>query len=209
MTLAGREPPGERAGVAAVVLAAGASQRLGRPKALLELDGRTVLEVVARHLAAAGVTRGVVVVGGSDADAIQAAVDPSPLVWARNPDPDAGRLGSVQVGLKAVGAERDVLLWPIDRPMAPPGTVQCLLVARGRRGELFTVSPVASGRGGHPVVLAAALSERLLREAPHANLREVLRAADVRRIVVEAGPEIHANLDTEEDYRHWADRRSP
>jgi len=188
--------------VAAVVLAAGASRRLGRPKALLPLGGRPVLERVVRAIVAAGVTEGVVVVGGTDEGAIRGAADPSPLAWVRNPDPDAGRLGSLRVGWEAVGPGRDVLLWPVDRPLAGEDVVREVLAARGDAGERFTVSPVSGGRGGHPVLLAAALREAILLAAPDRNLRTLLAATGARRIEVPTGdPGIHVNLDTEDDVR--------
>ena len=196
--------------VAAVVLAAGASRRLGRPKALLDFDGLTALELAMRSLREAGITAGVVVTGEAS-DVIRRAVDPSPFLWALNPMPEAGRTGSLVIGLGAVGAV-DVLLWPVDRPLAAPGTVRALLAARmeaiaaaaavGTDPGTDVILPEHDGRRGHPLILRAGLRERLLAAAPDASLRDLLREAGARRRVVPVDdPGIHFNLDTEEAWR--------
>lgn len=192
-----------QADVVAVVLAAGASSRLGRPKALVDLGGRPAVSLLAAHAAAGGVTSGVVVVGAPHADEIRQGAEVAPLAWALNPAPAAGRLGSVRCGLLATPRDADVLLWPVDRPLAPPGVVAALLAARGETGESFVVSPTERGRRGHPLVLAAALRARIVAAPPDTNLREFLAGPDVRRIDVPVaeGTGIHANLDTEEAVR--------
>ena len=76
--------------IEAVILAAGASTRLGRPKALLEFDGLTALEVLMASLREAGLVQGVIVTGDAE-KTMRAAVDPTPFAWVRNPMPAAGR----------------------------------------------------------------------------------------------------------------------
>jgi len=202
-------------GVAAVVLAAGASRRLGRPKALLDFDGMTALELALRSLRGAGVTSGVVVTGDESA-VIRRAVDPSPFLFVHNPLPAAGRTGSVVIGLGAVGAV-DVLLWPVDRPLASADTVRALLAAAAEDGgpggptgdpaapdaPPDVLVPESGGRCGHPLILRASLRPALLAAAPDTSLRNVLRAAGVRRRVVPVeDPGIHFNLDTDDA---WAE----
>ncbi len=191
----------KRVNVAAVVLAAGASTRLGRSKALLEIDGEAALARVVRQLSEAGVRSGVVVIGGEHADAIRATVEAAPLRYEVNPHPAAGRLGSLVVGLAATDAAADVLLWPVDRPMADTSTVRALLASAEPGDSKPRVGkPVFDGRRGHPVWLAASLRERLLAAPADANLRELL--ADVASIDVPVDdPGIHVNLDTEADWR--------
>jgi len=198
-----------QADVVAVVLAAGASSRLRRPKALVEFGGRPAVTLVAARAAAGGAAHGVVVVGEPHADEIRAQADVAPLEWALNPAPAAGRLGSVRCGLLATPGDTDVLLWPVDRPLAGVEVVEALLAARGGPGEAFVVSPRERGRRGHPIVVAAALRDRIAAAPPDANLRTLLGEPDIRRIdvCVPDGSGIHANLDTEEAIRRA--RRDP
>jgi molybdenum cofactor cytidylyltransferase len=212
--------------VAAIVLAAGGSRRLGRPKALLDFGGLTALEVALRTLREAGVTSGVVVTG-EETDVIRRAVDATPFVWVVNPMPAAGRTGSVIVGLAALRAV-DVLLWPVDRPLASAETVRALLEARAEEEDAGSgaagvppdapgtrsdaIVPESDGRRGHPFLLRATLRAAVLAAAPDASLREVLKAAGTRRRVVPVeDPGIHFNLDTPEAWEEalawWRARR--
>lgn len=191
-------------GAAALVLAAGASRRLGRPKALLDFDGRTALDLVLDALRTARLERGVVVLGTGGA-AIRDAVDTSPFLVAENPDPDAGRTGSIRVGLDRLAGAAEVLLWPVDRPLASAATVVALLGAvQGAADEageaIGLVLPETDGGRGHPFLLRGEALDRLRRADPGANPRELLR--DVPRLEVAVDdPGIHFDLDTEDDYR--------
>ncbi len=186
--------------IEAIVLAAGSSMRLGRPKALVDLRGKTALERLLETLASVGIASGVVV-GGEHLDAIRARVDAAPLHYALNPSPEAGRTGSVVIGLAVTNRDADVLLWPVDRPLATPATVRSLLEARARDlGEDVVVVPESDGRHGHPILLASGLRPAILAALPDTNLREILTRAKARRIAVPTDdPLIHANLDTAQD----------
>ncbi len=197
-------------GTAALVLAAGSSRRLGRPKALVDLGGRTALARILDALRDASVTRGVVVVG-EHAAALRAAVDPSPYTWVVNPAPDAGRTGSVRCGLAALDDADDVLLWPVDRPFATAGVVRALLDARAADaagpGDAGWYVPVAGGRRAHPILLRREVRGAIGVAPPDANLRGILQASGRTPRGVLAGDEsLHFDLDTEEDIaraREW------
>ena len=200
-------------GVEAMVLAAGTSRRLGSPKALLSFEGRSGLELIVDALRAAGVLKGVVVVG-DHATEISEACDPAPLAWARNPVPETGRMGSVLVGLRALTSGADILLWPVDRPLASAETVAAL-VAERERAEPNEGVIVPEGRGGrgHPVILRASLLPSLVTAYPDANLREVIRESGLgRRAVPVDDPGIHFDLDTAEEYEKalawWREARA-
>lgn len=184
----------------AIVLAAGASGRLGRPKALLDFDGLSALEIAMRTLREVGVADGVVVTGDAS-DVIRRAVDPTPFVFVRNPLPSAGRTGSIVVGLAATDASTDVLLWPVDRPLASRETVLALLHARAT-DDADVIVPETGDRRGHPLLLSARLRAAILAADPDASLRDLLRASGARRSVVPVeDPGIHFNLDTDEDWK--------
>lgn len=185
------------ASIEAVVLAAGSSMRLGRPKALVDLRGATALGRILATLADAGIRAGVIV-GGEHLELMREAVDAAPLRYARNPTPEAGRTGSVLIGLASTDPATDVLLWPVDRPLAQAATVRALLAARAEHpGDDVVVVPEHDAQHGHPILLAAGLRSVLLAASPDANLREILTRARARRVTVPVpDPRIHANLDT-------------
>ncbi len=190
----------EARGIAVVVLAAGGSTRLGRPKARVDFGGRSALDRLLAVLRACGIERGAVVTGEHGAE-LRAVIDPAPFEWMANPDPAAGRLGSLQIGLSRVAAGDDVLMWPVDRPLAGEATVRALMGAGTGAAdpEAAVIVPVAAGRRGHPILLRASLRPALLAAPPDAILRDVLRATGAVRLEVPVDDEgIHFDLDTEE-----------
>ncbi|MCU1277947.1 MAG: hypothetical protein JWM53_1493, partial [bacterium] len=138
--------------IAAVVLAAGASTRMGEPKALLRTpDGRRYVEAIADSARAGGCDRVVVVLGPPHGESIRTALPPA-VATAWNAAPERGMLSSVQAGLAALSAEVDVaLVWPVDIPFVDAATVRALVVHSGT-----IVVPVHNDRGGHPLRLSRA-----------------------------------------------------
>jgi molybdenum cofactor cytidylyltransferase len=190
----------------AVVLAAGSSTRLGHPKALLEIEHSTALQRILDVLSKCGIRSGVVV-AGEHLEEMKARVDPAPLQYAINPSPDAGRMGSVMIGLAATDPDADILLWPVDRPLAKIETVKAILDARAREPRAnVVIVPEYQERHGHPILIASGLRQSLLTASPDANLREVLGNSGASRVSIPGDPGIHANLDTEEDASRAAGR---
>lgn len=156
--------------VPAVVLAAGASTRMGFPKALLPApDGRLFVVRIVRAFLAAGIDA-VTVVTGADHDAIVAAVaaDAPPVLptFARNPDPSRGQLSSLWVGMDvAIGPDAEALLVTlVDVPMIDAHTVAAVVTA-WRTAQAPIVRPALGDRHGHPVLFDRALFGEL-RAAP-------------------------------------------
>lgn len=182
--------------VAAIVLAAGASSRMGQPKALLQLAGRTCLEWVVSALGDSGV-QPIHVVVGAERDRIAAAVPPpattiANLAWQR------GRTGSVKTGLRQVPLDEEVLVWPVDHPLASAGTVRTLLKARGAEIRV----PVHDGRRGHPTLFSARMRPEILALADDQPLRDVLHRDEKRVLEVPVDdPGVLLNLDTPDDLK--------
>src|SRR3954468_1894280 len=118
--------------IAALILAAGESTRMGTPKALLpDADGRTFVARIVRAFASAGITD-IVIVTGSQHDAIEAAVaaDRPPVTprFVRNPDPARGQLSSLWTGLDAIAADAEgVLMTLVDVPMVHASTIRAVV----------------------------------------------------------------------------------
>jgi molybdenum cofactor cytidylyltransferase len=123
-------------------------------------------------------------------------------------------MGSIQAGLARLDPAADVLLWPVDRPLAAPATVAALTASGEGGGEDEIRVPVAGGRRGHPILLPASLRDPLLAAAPDESLRDRLRASGAARRGIEVDDVgIHFDLDTEdrvaEAVRWWEGRRFP
>jgi len=188
--------------VAGLVLAAGRSRRMGSAKLTLPWrDGRTVVEAVVAALRDGGVGRIRVVVGG-DRRAVEQALAGSNVEFVENPRfADDEMLGSIQVGLRAMGYDPTAaLLTPGDLPAIRPATVRALIDAWGESGDAICV-PVCEGRRGHPVLLPRRAWPEVLALASGESLRSYLRlhAAELRPVEV-PDPGIHADIDSPADY---------
>ncbi len=172
--------------VGAIVLAAGKSERMGRPKPLLPCRGSTFLDTV---LAALDRTRvgAVRVVLGYGAPAVLRGCALHGGIVALNPEPERGMLSSVRTGLAALPPGLDgFLLWPVDHPLVAPATVD-LLIAAFESSSAAVAIPVCGGRRGHPVLFAMRLAAELESAPESEGARAVVRAhaADVREVEVE------------------------
>ncbi len=148
----------------ALILAAGASRRMGSPKALLDLGGVTFLEACARVFARAGVAP--LVVLGADADLISAVHHG--LNQVRNHAWPNGQLSSVRTGLRAALAQgaTSIFVHPVDAPRLHWSTVATLRDAL-RQGHRVAV-PAHGEQLGHPLALTVWAAKQVLdSEAPN------------------------------------------
>ena len=179
---------------AAVILAAGASTRMGRPKALLEHRGRSFVACAVELATRSGCAPIVVVTGAQDLTSLGLAAE-----LVDNADWPQGQLGSLQTGLAALDDPAGVLVLTVDRPHLQSTTV-VTLVAAFRTAPQFSWQPVHAGRRGHPVIYPRSLLPMLAALPPPSDPRELLRAHEaLRRTITVDDPAIHDNLDRPED----------
>lgn len=189
--------------IAALILAAGQSKRMGQPKMLLPWGESTVLQTVITAFRTAGVTE-IAVVTGALHDSITALVgDTAHTVF--NPEYVSGEmLSSMQCGLRhllteAVEAE-GVFMGLGDQPQVQARSVEAVCAAFRQSGANLVV-PSFQKRRGHPWLVARPLWEVLLALAPSQTPRDFLNAhADQIQYVDVDTPTILADLDTPEDY---------
>jgi len=162
--------------LAAIILAAGESRRMGRPKALLACQGTTFLGHLLRVTAhpAIGIRR---VVLGAAADEIQRAAALAPEAVVLNQDWQKGQLSSLQTALRALPKDGTdgILLCPVDHPLISSLLVDKLVKAFRAKGKLI-VMPTWQGHRGHPVIFAAKLYEELLSAPTEVGARAVVWA---------------------------------
>lgn len=191
--------------ICGLVLAAGQSSRMGRPKALLRCapTDDTFIARIVRTVREAGVCD-VVVVGRPDDEALRshvAGLRPN-VEYLENPAPMRGQLSSLITGIeraegRGAGA---VLVMPVDIPLVRAGTIARVLAAAAESRALV-VRATHHGRHGHPVLFRAAVFSALRTADPAVGARAVLRshAGDVMNVEVD-DPGVLRDFDAPEDY---------
>ena len=197
--------------IAGVILAAGASSRMGgNPKALLDYRGETFVARLVRVLS--GACDPVIVVLGYHAEGIRPAIDRLDIKpCARvviNRAPERGQLSSLQTALAELPESAEGFLFvPVDCPAAEPETVEHVIAAfRGRVSGIHLVVPQYRGKHGHPVCASRDIAAEMLALPATAQARDVVHGhvADTLYIDVD-DPGILTDVDNPERYRRLAE----
>ena len=164
--------------IPAIVLAAGKSTRMGRPKANLPLEsGETFLSRIVRTFYAAAVDD-VVVVVGHEADAIVTAFSRTGAAarFVTNPDYENGQLSSLLRGLSAVDRPgvTAALVTLVDVPLVNADTVRAV-IERYHQTHAPIVRPVRGQEHGHPVLIDRSLFDGIRRADPSGGAKLVVR----------------------------------
>jgi molybdenum cofactor cytidylyltransferase len=186
-------------GVAAVILAAGASTRMGTPKQLLTLDGRTLIARTIQAAQGAG-CHPILVVLGAHADQIRPELAGLPCEVLQNPAWAEGMASSIQIGLQALqdrpGTD-GVILTVCDQPYVSAEHLRALAQA-ARSCQRPIVASQYAGILGVPAFFAPALWPELLALHGEAGARQVIRQ-HVREVYPLPFAEGACDLDTPED----------
>jgi len=174
--------------LAAAILAAGESRRMGRPKALVPFEGLTFVEhlLQATNHPRVGIVR---VVLGANAESIQAELKLDQETVVVNQDWQQGQLSSIQSAIRSLPADETagLLLCPVDHPLISSQLVSRLIAEFDSDRKLIVV-PTHQGRRGHPVIFHASLYAELLDASPNVGARQV----------VWAHPDAIAEIETDE-----------
>lgn len=197
--------------IAAIILAAGESRRMGSPKARLpypEPDGSesTFLEHLLKVFSSSAADP-VVVVLGHEAEELARGFDFGAARVAVNPHYRDGMLSSIQTGLRALGDDpvSGALVCPVDHPDIDPSVVDTL-ITRYRETRSPIVLPVHDGRRGHPVLFSSDVFPELLAAPQTVGARQVVwdHQRDLLEVEVsDAG--VTVDVDTPSDYRAFRD----
>lgn len=205
-----KQPSPVAAPVAAIVLAAGRSSRMGALKPLLPFAGVRVIEHVVATLAAAGIAPIHVVVGHRGAE-VAAVARRCGAVVVDNPDFDLGMYSSIRAGIASLPASvAGTLLLPVD--IAAVRATTFALIAEAGRSTATLVHPTFRGEPGHPPFLPRALFAEILAGAGEGGLAALVARHDdeaIRLPVVDRAclrdmdhPADHASLAAAVPHRH-------
>jgi molybdenum cofactor cytidylyltransferase len=181
--------------VAAILLAAGRSRRMGAFKPLLPFGEKTVVGSCLHYLAQ---IQNIVVVLGHRADEIREHL--KDVTVAINPDPDSEMGSSIAVGIQALPeTAKAVLIALVDHPAVPATTVSAL-IDHWQHGARIVI-PTWQNRGGHPVLVDLSFKNELVNLDQTGGLRSLYQThpADVHRLPVDS-PFVARDMDTWDDY---------
>ena len=191
----------------AVVLAAGESRRMGRPKMLLPYGGKTILESLLDTILTTPIPR-IMVVLGAERRKISSLLSPYPVETVFNPDYRTGMLSSVQAGFAALPREAGAaVVFLGDQPFVSAAVVARLCEASARSPRSI-VLPVVGGRRGHPVLIPSVFWDEIPSLSPEVGLRELIRRHGQNILEVAAEEEdILLDIDDPESYRDALKKR--
>jgi molybdenum cofactor cytidylyltransferase len=199
--------------ICGVILAAGASSRMGRDKALLPWpanqsepakSGNSTL--LSTHISALKpLAQGIVVVSGHNADRLAPIIAAYGATSAINPAPERGQFSSLQVGLHKVldlGCD-SAIITPVD---CAPLDQKTLALLRTKFDEAlacgrWAVAPHSNGHNGHPLFVTRELIDIFLASPPTSNAREVKRVHSHRFVSVPVSiSNLAADINTPAEY---------
>ena len=184
--------------MAAILLAAGQSRRMGTCKQLLPLEGKTVIAHCLEALLAGGAEEVVVVVSATGDEVAQAA-GAYPVRVVRNPDPDGDMAASIRIGRDSLPAwATGVLIALCDYPLVTATTISRLIEEQHQNPGAIII-PCHNGRRGHPPLFPRRLLDDL---AGSLTLRDLMRMYSERiRHLDVRDPGVLIDMDTPEDYQ--------
>lgn len=187
-----------RLNLAAVVLAAGKSERMGKNKLLLEVAGRTILDRLLDALDASKVDEVIIVLGHRPEEL-------SPIAAAHgaqivlNPSYEEGMTSSFKAGIRCVSADAAFLVLG-DQLGLEAELLDRMAAEIEAYPEALIVSPIHQGRRGHPVLFSRALFPEILNLGPEETVRDVVLRHEAAHRLVEGNSWCVLDIDTPEEY---------
>jgi molybdenum cofactor cytidylyltransferase len=190
--------------IAGIVLAAGLSARMGRPKQLLDWGGRPLVRHVASMALESRLDRVLVVISPA-IPGLAAALDGLPLTLVEQPDPARGQGSSLALGVAALPAGTQAAMILLgDQPLIDAAVINRLLEA-ARASERTIVAPLIAGRRANPVLFKARWLPALAALAGNQGARQIIAANQDELLLVPLAASA-ADIDTEEDYQRLRDK---
>jgi len=185
--------------IAAIVLAAGLSRRMGQAKLLMPVGGRAIIRYVVESVLAGGVDS-VWVVTGPDVEPIEAALAGFDVQIVVNPAPEEGQAGSVRAGIAALPPSVEAVLIALgDQPALAPSIIPALLAARRASPKLIVAPRYRDGQG-NPVLFKREIFPELLRLTGDLGARPIIQKEPARVEWVDLDLPMPPDVDTPDDY---------
>ena len=194
--------------IAAVVLAAGESSRMGRPKALLPIDGVRFIEKIVSSFQSTKVGK-ILVVLGHNAEEMRQKIADLPVLIVVNNEYKKGQLSSLVAAIRDIQAQQSsaeldgILVHLVDHPYVNPILVD-VMIDRFYESKKLIVVPRYHGRRGHPVIFSRSLFSELQDTPLDQGAKAVVHAHQKDTLEIDTEDEgVTIDIDTPEEYRQF------
>jgi molybdenum cofactor cytidylyltransferase len=192
----------KRPAISAVILAAGESKRMGKPKLLLPYGDKTIIEAVIQKVMQSEAGK-IIVVLGAGKDKLRELIGKYPVAIAENNEYQSGMLSSIQCGLRAVPIDADAVMILLgDQPMIN-GIIIDQLADTLQHTEKGIIIAVHKGKRGHPILIKTKYRKEIEQLGPENSMHDFTRkfASDIQEVETET-TDVLRDIDTPEDYHN-------
>ena len=184
-----------------IILAAGNSTRMGTDKALLQIEGIAVVDIIIGKLQE--FSSKIIIVTGENHQNLQEHLFTQNVEFVNNSQPELGMFSSLKLALKADALSTNYLIHLIDQPFIALDTYQILVSAIDDHHQLFLPVLTSQNRTGHPLIVSPQVGGRILKADVSENLRTIIQSLPeniIKRIPVN-DPNILDNINTPEQLK--------
>lgn len=186
--------------ISAILLAAGKSRRMGKPKLLMPFGQSTIVEQAIDNLLSSVVNEVIVVVGYGAKESIKTLVT-KPVKLVTNPDYEQGMSTSIITGLNLVDSQAQAVMLALgDQPLINSQTINRLVKEFYNHDKGIAI-PTYQGSRGHPIIFAIKYKEKLLELKGDMGGRQIIKdhPDDILEVAVNCAG-IYIDIDTVDNY---------
>lgn len=192
--------------ISAIILAAGMSTRMGRPKQLLKVGNSTLIRIVTENVLLSNIDE-LLVVTGYQQKKIGAVINDLPVRVVFNQKYKEGQGTSLALGVRSISDKASAfMVFMVDQPLISASLIN-MLIGEFQKRECAVLRPVYKGLPGHPVIFKSTLKEELLGLGGDEGARQMLKKLADRVEYVEAPDEaVIFDIDTPKDFKDFVTR---
>ncbi len=192
--------------ISAIILAAGMSTRMGRPKQLLKVGGSTLIRIITENVLLSNVDE-LLVVTGYQQKKVSAAINDLPVNVVFNQGYKDGQGTSLALGVRSISeCASAFMVFMVDQPMISASLIN-MLIGEFQKRDCVALRPVYNSIPGHPVIFSSSLKEELINLRGDEGARQVLKKLADRVEYIEAPDEaVIFDIDTPKDFTDFCEQ---
>jgi molybdenum cofactor cytidylyltransferase len=184
--------------ISALILAAGSGSRIGTPKLMLEVDGKSFVNVIIYRLQNAGINNIVCIVSEKTYEWAKENISDFKIVV--NPEPEKGMISSVYYGMKNLKKCDSVMIIPVDHPYVEADTYKSLMIESKKNTSLI-IKPKFNGKSGHPIIIPYELANKITEDDFSTGLNNVIKKSGCKQVYIDVEDNgILKNINKKEDF---------